>query len=374
MSTFRNSFIYFAMLLVGLPFVSIAQNKPSAHESVRVCWTYEMPAGGGAFGASSDMIFAAGTDGSTIAISNTGQKVWSSELGGMGVSNVIESAGGVYVVTNSTSVEAEAASRSTLWRLRKETGLLSWKVELAASHRHFISAIDPNQLVVVSNSGVVTAINSLDGSTIWRREVAAGVSAKPSFTSNALIVPATGFQVFVIDPIGGRIVAVRTLQHDLTAVSVNTAGTIAIGDVRGNIQLFDASLSKRLWGYKVGGSVTRLDWSEDDLIAASADNFIYSLKGQNGSVRWKRRLAGRITSAAMPNSELIAASAVDDGDSVLISIADGKIVGRVKEPVERDAGGEAFGNGSWFIVPFGTSIVSVSLSTCPVIEMGDGST
>lgn len=257
----------------------------TASDAVK-CWSY----------ADADVYFrslAAGTraayiatdKGSLIAIDAlSGSRLWKAEFGGDAVSNVAAGTANAAIVTRPVG-EAGDTGRATLRVLSKETGILLWKAEVEGSGPFYLIEAQ-NVIVAAATTGEVLAFDAGTGDLKWKLAFAGGLTTTPR-SDESLIVVATGDKRVVgVTLMGGE----SRMSFELNRVAKSLLfenDSVFVGDARGEILRFEAGDGgDAKWRYRAGAQIGSIADIDDTLLAASFDNFLYSVDRSSGHVNW----------------------------------------------------------------------------------------
>src|SRR5690606_20741985 len=135
-------------------------------------WSFATPESGlAAVAGDSRMIFMASFSGDVSAVDAvSGEKLWTSELGGTVVSGIAFDEKNVYAATNSGDADALTAIRT----LSRDTGITIWTASIPRSDKVFLLS-DADAVIAVSNVSI-TRFGSAKGEIQWQKEL----SAEPS--------------------------------------------------------------------------------------------------------------------------------------------------------------------------------------------------
>ena len=308
---------------------AFGQTKPTLVVDVTKCWSYPFgDAAGERLASDGSRVFLALGGAKVEALSLDGKKMWASELGGDISSNLFAADAGLFLVTASVTGETGKVGSSVLRSLSKETGITNWTLRMPDSINHFLGGA-PGLVIVVSNGGVVQAIDAKSGTVKWKRELAEGFSSQPAFTSEKVFVASTDKQIFGISNATGEISIVQKLLYRVTAIALLRNNDLVVGDERGNVTLFAVLSGKRIWKFKSGAEISAIIAVDGHLLVTSHDNFVYWLKPRNGGVVWKKRLPGRVTQLVNVMDQFALISSFEDHGAVLADLVNGKIAGQI---------------------------------------------
>lgn len=329
------------------------------------CWAYELAAGR-SFTMEAGTVFVATSDSRVEAVSANGRKFWTTELGGGPASNIVAGDAGLVIVTNAPA-KTDSSPSSMLRVLSKDTGITVSTVKLPDSGSHFVALSGPS-LIVVSGSGVIQSIDARSGNIKWRREVASGFIGRPVLSADNIVLTSSAKQLFVIALASGEIESMRKLDSLVTAFAQTESGDLVFGDDRGSITyLLDGQVAQ-YWKFKTGGSITSLRTTGDNsLLAASNDNFVYSLRSRSGGLNWKRRLAGRVTQMGFVNKDLALISSIDEYGATFVNLLNGRTVGQVALDENEAIVDEPIGTDGSFFLLTNKRLYSYGLKGCTTV-------
>lgn len=301
-----------------------AQEQVEAEVVVSKCWAYPVRDLATRMTADGSAIYIANDAAKVEAISASGQKLWSSELGGSIVSNIVTTATGVVFVT------ASGKDARQLRAISKETGITMWNLPLANAERFYLSRFG-DSVAVVGAAGAVQLIDST-GALRWKRDLNEAINAEPYFDTGKATIATINRRIVTIDLATGEISAARKAVNDVTALLQLPTGDVLAGDDRGGVALVNGA-EKPIWRFRAGGQISKIFPAPvvgtSFVIAASHDNFIYFIRTSNGDVEWKRRLSGRVRAASAINGRYALAFGFEDRSGMLVDLTTGKPAGQV---------------------------------------------
>lgn len=305
---------------------AFGQAKTAPEISISKCWAYAAVEAGIALSSDSTRVFI-GTDGARVdTLSMDGKKIWSTELGGDLSSNLLPTEKGLLLAT-STEGPASERPTSVLRSLSKETGITNWTIKLPSAERFFLG-LHKGVVIVVAKSGTIQAVDPVDGSVRWKRDLADGFAVEPVFSNTKVIVAAKANQIFSVSLASGEIESMRKSAYPITSLAELPSGEIVAGDERGNISTLNGT-DRPLWRFKSGGEISRIISTGENILAASHDNFIYYLEARNGDVDWKKRLGGRVLQIANIGDKYAVTMSFEENSAVFTDLSTGKVAGQV---------------------------------------------
>jgi|GEM_PF-1602097 len=305
----------------GLSFQANAQSTDSSTALSRECWRYESR-DIESWGAASDStnVYIAERGGRIAALSiEDGKRIWSTELDGEVVSNLLVSGQSVNVVVASRGSGPELRTLSVVSGLitgaARFDGIRHGIVRLINSGDGSVFAIAEDGRLFAVVRGVLTSVGSF----------ATKLSAATS-TGTVLAIASEDKLIKLFSGTGPKINS-WNLSHNAAALAF-VEDNLLVGDVRGNLYLFDPHKGRPLWRLKTGGRVSAIiPTSRSDVIVSSYDNFVYRIDVSTGHVIWRRRQAGRVSHIAILEGDVIAAATFGERGVVLLDPVSGKEIG-----------------------------------------------
>jgi outer membrane protein assembly factor BamB len=184
------------------------------------------------------------------------------------------------------------------------------------------------RIVLVAENGVVSALAAATGETQWSKKLGAlSLAAVRAVGTEIMFATAEDHRLHILDVSDGREVASVDTGHAVTALS--TVGDDLIwGDERGSVVRYDRGEGSISWRYRNGARISSIVEAGDHVIAASLDNFIYSIADSTGRVRWKKRLPARVLDRPLVDKELGIVLTFGEPNAALINMENGKLLGR----------------------------------------------
>ena len=255
-----------------------------------------------------------------------GSKLWTSELGGEVVSNLLVAKGSLFVVTSSTTDAAGSTLKATLRSVSSQTGITEWRAEITSSPKIWLGSAGDGVIALGSN-GSISAV-TLTGDLKWRADLQIGVTSIPSFDESGVEFGTTRNDVVAVSGSDGRTRVAWKSAHLPTAVLGDSNGKFVVGDERGNVTLVSAE-GNRIWRFRNGAQISAALMHDSEYLAASFDNFLYKLS-RGGDVKWKRRLSGRVGDQPLIFGDTGVVSILGTGSIYVLDLKSGKISNRIE--------------------------------------------
>ncbi len=299
---------------------AFAQDTSAEQIVLKRCWNYTDEKVFSVLTVDGTNAFVSTNEAQIAAVSlESGQKLWSADLGGTLVSNLEATPAGLFLVTQPAAVEGKRSS-ALMWRMSKETGIPSKPIELGEGN-YTLRSIG-SRLILVSTSGTISLYDSAEMKAAWSRIPTGSIVGEP-FISNDLIAVATGDgKLIKMSVDSGEIISTQQLESKPTSVHASRDGVV-FGNERGQLTSVDPD-----WKFRAGASINGVRTIGDSLLVSSFDNFIYLLT-RSGGVVWKKRLEGRIAGSVAIDEQRIAAFSLGGENGYVIDIKRGRAVGVV---------------------------------------------
>lgn len=291
---------------------------------------------------------------SAVALAS-GTRLWSAEIGGEIVSNVVPDGKNIYLVSNI------GGRRSVLRSISSVSGIPNMETDIPYGENIRLGVSNGKTIVVYQN-GTLAAYEFVSGKPLWQLMLSPINIAAVTFTDQAIVIPTEDKKLQVISAPDGKVVLSVPTRGTVTAVGM-IEEDLLWGEDRGSLVRFDTEGKLVSWRYKNGAKIAALRSTERGILAASFDNFVYLLSGYNGDIRWKKRLSGRVAGMTVSGDVGIILT-VGDQAAVLINLETGKQVGQF---VAAENDGFIFpsvATGDQMLFFTGAQIVAKSAKTC----------
>lgn len=317
----RKASVRLAILLWAMSLSGVAQKSETP---MARCWSYStaVSVAAGIVVDDANAFFVDGEGRITALDRANGAIAWRSELGGKIGSAIVFGGEAIYVISTVPSVDGRSASDS-IRSISRTTGITNWSAELSSSGPHFAKASN-GTLVLSGSDGGLVGINTLSGSSKWNRTFQGDAGAELSVNGQTAAIPHSGGGVDIVSIIDGTILKTYRIDGKPVAKVSAVGDKLVFADSSGKITTADGD-----WKYKTGGTVTHLLPFGGNILAASADNFVYSLSVGSGNVEWKRRMPGRIASLALIGETKAVVTVIGEAAVYVIRLDEGKFVGQL---------------------------------------------
>ena len=334
----------------------VAQTTASQVEFTK-CWQFAEPESEiVALSADSRAVFTSTSDARITSVARTtGEKLWSTEVGGSIASNLLNFGDRLYLVAHRGNSRGDQAS---LKSLTKETGILVKDLPIHRGERYYVES-DASGIIVVSSSGDVYSVSASGDQILWHRKPTGSVVGKPYINGGAIVLSSAERNLIRLSAKTGEIDFIKQLAYAPSVVFSSRSGDLFYGDARGNL----SSVTER-WTLKLGAQVSELFEVDETLIVSSHDNFLYRISPRNGDVRWRRRLAGRIAGTSLATDKSLLVFILGDSTAILLEPKRGRTVGQIAlgTPIEAAVIPRTFDGGS--IVSLNGDVLAFATGSC----------
>lgn len=302
--------------------------KAAASDAVK-CWAYvDTDVFFRSISADDTAAYVATDKGSVIAVGTaTGERLWRAEFGGEVVSNIAVGPDRIAIATR-PSDSSDTAKTATLRVLSKETGILVWKAEIDGAGEIFLKTA-ADTIAAAASSGEVSAYGLSSENLKWKLTFAGGLSAAPAF-GDPLLAFATGDNRLIgVTLAGGESRFSIELKRPARTL-VYDDNEIYAADSRGEVMRLEAANGyDPKWKYRAGAQIGKLIVNNGELLAASFDNFLYSIDRASGRVNWKLRLPARVLGAATIDAKHLFVLVENGKIAMVVSADNGRIDSQV---------------------------------------------
>jgi len=181
-------------------------------------------------------------------------------------------------------------------------------------------ALRSGWVLLATQSGVVRALQAIDGREVWTADAGAALSGAPSINGDRVAIATVARTVSLIDLPNGRPLWSVTLEHQPGAPRLG-GGRVMVGTENGRLMILDEADGRTRFETRTGGNVTgapALD--EDHIYAVGQDGVLRAFDRGNGAQRWYANLSTRASDGPSV-----------DGDLVFVPLRTGAVDVRMKD-------------------------------------------
>ena len=197
------------------------------------------------------------------------------------------------------------------------SGIPTSDIEIPFSTSVCVDAVGA-KLFVALDSGYVASFVIGGQKPEWQITIPGLDISNIVFLSDKIVTAAADKTIRVISLNDGKVLLSSTVENTVSALSI-FEGNVVVGDSRGNLTRYYDDYHTIYWRFRNGARISSVVSTDRGVLAASLDNFVYMTAGYFGDVRWKRRMAGRVSSIVMTG----------EPNAVILSLDNGKPVGQL---------------------------------------------
>lgn len=201
-----------------------------------------------------------------------------------------------------------ALKDGTLEAIDLENGVERWKVELATS----FAPETGDGFVFIAAGDEIIALMDRSGDVGWKTNVGGPLAAAPFFDAGALIATKADGEVIVLHAADGKVVWRRAFGAPLAVAPALAADRMYVPLNDGRVIAVDPDTGEPLWTYTVDGATTGVLALEDQVVVGTRGNRVYSVKAENGRLRWTWPVGADVMGAPFADEQHIYFVALDN--------------------------------------------------------------
>jgi outer membrane protein assembly factor BamB len=306
MARFTGIWLFALTALLPLSFAQ-TDNKTNAHTSVSdrvdfsqpltISWRYESNSTLNLTPAFDDERIYLPLAGGTIVslMGANGQLNWRSEVGGELSASPIADQRAVYVASETGKSES-GVRRATgaLRALGRDGGVTQWMRTLAMPLRGGL-VLSNGKLFGGSSDGRIYAFDSADGQARWAYDHGSPFNSQPVVSGSHVYIGSEDGNLLALEEETGKLLWRYRTTGAIRGAVANGNDIVYFGSGDGYVYAVNATNGRLLWRKRTGAGVEAVVRTNEELLVASLDNFVYKYS-LTGARLWKRRLPGRISS------------------------------------------------------------------------------
>lgn len=336
-----------------------------ANDSMVKCWAYREPVSTvGGLLVDDTSVYGVTAEERVVALDRkSGEVIWTSEPGG-GVALPIRSFNSSLIVVSKTASPDGKPRASFIRSISKATGITNWVTPLAPAASYVLGG-DERALYILAADGPLTAVDPTSGAVRWTRDGASFTNKEPHIGTNWIAARSTLKTIEIMSLEDRKILGQFGVEIQPSVFGSRADGSLVVGDALGNLEAVSLGGNSKNWNYKAGGAISHLMLSDDNVVAASADNFVYSISLSSGNVEWKRRLPGRINSIGALGGSKLALTVVGYKTAYILDIAEGRFAAQVALEGDEEFVGYPLAGDERFVVALTNRGMAAFSSGCP---------
>ena len=300
-------------------------NAPLLAQPLTVRWKYESNVTLNLTPAfDNERIYLPLAGGTIVALkARDGQLLWRSEMGGELSASPIADDAMIYVASETTTPDGQPrGSSGALRALGREGGVTQWMTPLVKPLRGALT-VAGRKLFAGGSDGRAYAFDKFTGGVLWSIPFTAPFNTQPVLDAGRVYLGSEDGTLITLDESTGRVIwryRTKGAVHGRVAVADNT---VFFGSGDGYVYAVSADKGRLKWRKRTGGGVEAVAVAGDTVLAASLDNFAYSLN-LKGTMLWKKLLPGRISAQPLMLQETALFTPLSSSVAVVLGLKDGK--------------------------------------------------
>ncbi|HEY8411309.1 MAG TPA: PQQ-binding-like beta-propeller repeat protein [Pyrinomonadaceae bacterium] len=300
-------------------------NEPLLAQPLTVRWKYESNVTLNLTPAfDNERIYLPLAGGTIVALkARDGQLLWRSEMGGELSASPIADDAMIYVASETTTPDGQPrGSSGALRALGREGGVTQWMTPLVKPLRGALT-VAGRKLFAGGSDGRAYAFDKFTGGVLWSIPFTAPFNTQPVLDAGRVYLGSEDGTLITLDEGTGRVIwryRTKGAVHGRVAVADNT---VFFGSGDGYVYAVSADKGRLKWRKRTGGGVEAVAVAGDTVLAASLDNFAYSLN-LKGTMLWKKLLPGRISAQPLMLQETALFTPLSSSVAVVLGLKDGK--------------------------------------------------
>lgn len=281
----------------------------------------------------SDFIYLPLAEGKLVSLHvSNGALSWQMDIGGEFSASSVVDENRIYVATELVKFDKKEqpfSAKGAIRALGSLTGVTLWMRTLQYPIRGAL-ALNQTMLFGGSSDGRLYAINKNTGEILWITQYAAPFSSQPILNGKRLYIGSDDGTLLSIDHSTGQTLwRYRTHGALHGAVAIKDQ-TIFVGSADGNVYALNEVDGRLRWRIHIGAGIQSVILTNNGLLVASLDNFVYNLSTHRGERLWKRQLPGRIAIQPLLDSESALFAPLSSSTCIVLATHDGKQLNRLE--------------------------------------------
>ena len=342
------------VLIYGRAVSVSGSEKPNLSEPLKKCWAY-----GGENGLSkiiasdneSNIILT--IDNYSIISLNPNSKLenWKAASGGKLESDAIVDGNNLFYITYFENEDRQKTY--TLNSISLKTGLTNWQIKLKSYSEINLKQSDNKDLLfITTGDNSLSAIKKSNGERIWTKEFSGlFVSIEASSKTDGLNILLDD-RLLKVSAKNGEAFKENKLKKNRISSSIVKENYLLLGYTTGELTKINTENNKSEtdWKIKTGAGISGLVEYRDEVLTTSLDNFIYLFSNDNGKLKWKKRVAGRINIEPQIFGTFAAVINSGDNSTTVVDLRDGKSINQIQLEQNNFFSGRSLLTDTYFIL------------------------
>jgi outer membrane protein assembly factor BamB len=316
-----------AQILTVILIASFARSDALLSQPLTIRWRYESPVTLNLTPAfDNERIYLPLAGGTIVALkAKDGQLYWRSEMGGELSASPVADENAVYVASE-TIVQPNEPQKSAgaLRALGREGGVTQWMTPLVRPLRGALT-ISGTKLFAGGSDGRAYAFDKRTGGVLWSIPYALAFGGQPVAKGGKVYLGSEDGTLLALDEATGSLLWRYRTKGAIHGPVAVTDDTVFFGSGDNYVYAVSSDKGRMKWRKRTGAGVEAVVLVGDTLLAASLDNFAYSLN-LKGTMIWKKLLPGRISAQPLTVDETALFTPLSSSEGVVLGLKDGKQV------------------------------------------------
>ena len=247
-----------------------------------------------------------------------GQLYWRSEIGGELSASPVADESAIYVASQTVGTTPAGALRA----LGREGGVTQWMTPLVRPLRGALT-LSGGKIFAGGSDGRAYAFDKRTGGVLWSIPFQSPFNGQPVLQGDKVYFGSEDGTLLALDETNGRVLWRYRTKGAIRGPVAVTRKLVFFGSGDGYVYALSSDKGRLKWRKRTGGGVEAVALTGDSLLAASLDNFVYSLD-LDGSMLWKRQLPGRISAQPLTVEETALFTPFSSSEAVVLGLKDGK--------------------------------------------------
>jgi len=173
-------------------------------------------------------------------------------------------------------------------------------------------AVAGDLVYTISAEGEVIALDRIDLSETWRRDLHGLVTSSPVVSDGALYVGSRNGAVYALDAATGEVLWEFQTGGDISSSPAVADGLVIIGSGDRNLYALRSGSGQQRWALETQGAIDSSPTvAGGDVFVGSFDGCVYSVGLADGELNWRCRRSGWVHSSPAVDDETVFVGTVD---------------------------------------------------------------
>jgi outer membrane protein assembly factor BamB len=253
-----------------------------------------------------------------------GQLLWRSDMGGELSASPVADDSSIYVASQTTKPDGDTSGfgGGALRALGREGGVTQWMTPLVRPLRGALTVTD-GKLFAGGSDGRAYAFDKRTGGVLWSIPFSSPFNGQPVLSNGRVYFGSEDGTLIALDEATGRVLWRYRTKGALHGPAAVAGDIVFFGSGDGYVYALSTDRGRLKWRKRTGGGVEAVRLAGETLLAASLDNFAYSLN-LKGTMLWKKLLPGRISAQPLTVQETVLFTPLSSPAAVVLGLKDGK--------------------------------------------------